>query len=161
MKCSAERCQDAISDFDAALRFLDPNDCYDVYYMRATANRQSARGDYLSPLKDALVDYNLFLELAPPEARKIPEALYSMAFCQMNDIQKATEYYDRGVEAEGKRLPVFGPCESAQGDRWMASEDDVGFQTYDKYKFVSYIKEHQKADWKAHKKEHKREGGAP
>ncbi|RUP44787.1 hypothetical protein BC936DRAFT_149007 [Jimgerdemannia flammicorona] len=180
MKCFAERYQDAIHDFDAALQLLGPNDCYHVYYMRATAKRQNLQSIDSSLLKDALVDYNLFLELAPPEERKIPEALYSMAFCHIDDIQKAAEYYDRGVEAEAKRPPIFGPLDfplkmvvesllkmSSIFKQEKKSElnicpicKQVATKVCSVCNKVWYCsKEHQKADWKVHKKEHKREGG--
>ncbi|RUP49930.1 hypothetical protein BC936DRAFT_140948 [Jimgerdemannia flammicorona] len=105
MKAFSDRYKDAVSDFDVAVQILGPKDGYSAYYMRAAAKRQD-----IQMAKSTLLDYQVYLEHAPPGDRKIPEALYSMAmcYCMMTDMEKAAEFYDRGLEAEAKRLPIFG-----------------------------------------------------
>ncbi|RUO97194.1 hypothetical protein BC936DRAFT_140834 [Jimgerdemannia flammicorona] len=107
MKAFAKRYEDAISDFDVAVQILGPSDGYSVYYMRAASKRQK-----VSTAEAALLDYQVYLEHAPPEDRKIPEALYGMAYCYIKtDEEKVAEFYNRGLEAEAKRLPIFPPID--------------------------------------------------
>lgn len=126
LKCFAEQYSEAIIDFTEGLRVCFDSDLrYDILYHRAAAYRLSAtkssslKADTLRAntlIDAALADYKLFLELAPSEHRKIPEALYGMAGCYMlktdkKEIDNLVNYYHRGLEAEAKRMPIFEPLD--------------------------------------------------
>ncbi|CAG8551568.1 15236_t:CDS:2, partial [Acaulospora colombiana] len=126
MKCFDNRYEEAIEDFDMVIKICGSIQGYGIYYSRAVANRLLADKILLYIIssqknisnnperpyyKRSLSDYETFLKFAPPEDRKIPETFYGMALCytSLKDFKKAKECYDCGLEAEKKRLPVFGP----------------------------------------------------
>ncbi|CAG8496238.1 3077_t:CDS:1, partial [Acaulospora colombiana] len=126
MKCFDKRYEEAIEDFDMVIKICGSIQGYESYYSRAVANRLLAdkilvyinfsqkkisNNPERSYYKHSLSDYETFLKFAPPEDRKITETFYGMAMCyrSLKDFKKAKEFYDRGLEAEKKRLPVFGP----------------------------------------------------
>ena len=59
--------------------------------------------------------YENFLVANPPDARKVPEAYYSIGleYASMKDMEKAKYYRQKGEEAESPkvRLPCFQPVE--------------------------------------------------
>ncbi len=78
----------------------------------------------------AVEHYRLYLAGAPKDERRVPEAWYGLAVClfthsraaakagrkavggrQDNDdgLRQAAECYNKGLEAEGNRLPAWGP----------------------------------------------------
>ncbi|UJR32479.1 hypothetical protein I4U23_019941 [Adineta vaga] len=85
----------------------------ELLYSKAVALR------LLDSSADEAVDaYQVFLEYAPKDHRKVPESYYAMASCQfvrrkqhrMTDVIK--EIYQKGEEAEKLQLPCFLPYQS-------------------------------------------------
>ncbi|CAL8124812.1 unnamed protein product [Orchesella dallaii] len=84
---------------------------YKAQFMRNTlpTGRMSNKVAYLkhNSVKDA---YQNFLNKAPEDHRKVPEAYYGLAMMLMmmtNDENKIEEYYRLGKESEEKRLPCY------------------------------------------------------
>lgn len=68
----------------------------------------------------AIKYFESFISKAPKDHRSIPEAYYSIAYCYLLDkkaskdemVKKATEYFNKGQQAEKSQLPCFLPVES-------------------------------------------------
>ncbi|RUP48555.1 hypothetical protein BC936DRAFT_144404 [Jimgerdemannia flammicorona] len=163
VKAFSRRYQDAISDFDVAVQILGPKNGYFAYYLRGAAKMK-----FMPPM--ALLDYHVYLEHAPLEDRKMSEVLFDMALCYRTlDMEKATEFYNRGLEAEAKRFPIFDPVDfstiamtesmlkMASFSRHMrkcsiSMCEQIADKACSVCKKVWYCsKEHQKAHWKQHK----------
>jgi hypothetical protein len=62
---------------------------------------------------EIIATYQAFLTANPPDARRVPEACYSISYeyFLLMDMDKAKHYYQKGIEAENPnvRLPCFPP----------------------------------------------------
>ncbi|CAF1159272.1 unnamed protein product [Adineta ricciae] len=94
---------------------IDPHHC-GLLYDRAGALRL-LRND----MDEAIQAYRTFLATAPQDHRKVPDAYYAMAMCYIEvehslNLEKATEMYKKGEEAEKLQLPCFLPYDPSIKD---------------------------------------------
>ncbi len=112
-----------------ALALNAPTAEKDILYNTAKAH------EYVGEYEAAITLYRLYLAGAPKDERRVPEAWYSLGYTLLvilppgdaaggggNDddsFRQVAECYYKGVEAEGHRLPVWGPV-TAQGKPLLA-----------------------------------------
>ena len=113
MKAFAGQYQAAADDFTQAIKLAGGHDACDpeYFYLRGVAWLKTQ-----SNMTSAAKDFELFLHRAPPRHRKVPNALYALAFVSGTSEQQGNagfrEWYKKGLLAEAEMLPIHPPVDS-------------------------------------------------
>ena len=105
------RPQDGLYNINHGLQ-IEPKNC-ELLYHKAVLLRHLG-----IDIDEAINAYQTFLNVAPKDHRKVPEAYYEMAICYFKDytfdvaIGSVNRLYKEGKQAEKRQLPCFLPYKS-------------------------------------------------
>ncbi|KAF9934266.1 Stress-induced-phosphoprotein 1 [Linnemannia zychae] len=96
--------------------------------------------------RQAIDAYTKFLSVAPEDHRKVPEAYYSLGTCGFMEnikgtinLDRITQHYEQGLNAEEKQIPFFLPYESTSKELLESMLRNFGKLSKDRSKPVAKI----------------------